>query len=354
MPDFEVVPTDPMDSGDAPTRVRAAIVDHPGAAPRIGVIDAARRRKETTLVRVLGAALNPLDISIAAGLVPVVRHEEPYVPGIECTGVVVQSDQFLPGDPVYGECHPSPTSAGCFASHVVLSDTDLLSLPAGVDPVQAVAVGNSGVAAFLPLVELGGLRKGDGVLILGATGAVGKLAVQISREHGAGRIVAVGRDATALEQTRALGAHATVELQTGEGVESLADRLRAAAPSIDLVLDGLFGTPLEAALRVCGPRARVVNIGNSVGPEISLSAGLLRGRQVSLTGFAGFYTPLTQKRLALEWLWGALMADRLHLDVVRRPLDDLPAAWADQQGSPHTKTVIVPDAQILAGFSRRR
>ncbi|MEU6799348.1 zinc-binding alcohol dehydrogenase family protein [Nonomuraea wenchangensis] len=340
MADVEVAATD---SKNVPLRVRAAVIDRPGASPRIGVVDIAEIRPGTTLVRVLGTALNPLDISIAAGVVPSVRHEEPYVPGIECTGVVVESERFVPGELVYAERHPSPASPGCFAGYVVVSDDDLIGLPGGVDPVQAVAVGNSGVAAFMSLVELAALRNGDSVLILGATGAVGKLAVQIARGYGAGRIVAVGRDAEALAQTLELGAHAAVELRPGESGEELSDRLRAAAPSFDVVLDGLFGMPLEAALRVCGPGARVVNVGNPAGSQITLPAGLLRGRELTVRAFAGYKTPLSRKHAALQWLWVALADGLLRLDVRVRPLDELPAAWAEQhQGSPHVKTVIVP------------
>ena len=87
-----------------------------------------------------------------------------------------------------------------------------------------------------------------------------------------------------------------VELRQGESADELAARLESAAGAVDVVLDGLYGMPLEAALRVCAPRARVVNIGNLAGATAQVPAGLLRGKQISITGFAGLHTPLQDKR----------------------------------------------------------
>ncbi len=170
---------------------------------------------------------------------------------------------------VYAECHASPAAPGPLASHVLVADDDLLPLPVGTDPVLGAAVGNSGTAAFMPLVDLAGLRRGETVLVLGATGAVGQLAVQIAHARGAGRVVGVARDRAALEQLLTLGADAVVALDPDESPESLGRRLAEAAGPVSVVLDSLFGVPLEAALRACGPRARVVNIGNPAGADAS-------------------------------------------------------------------------------------
>ena len=86
-------------------------------------------------------------------------------------------------------------------------------------------------------------------------------------------MIGVGRNRAALEHVLALGADAVLNLRSGESEDELADRLLAAAGPIDVVLDGLFGLPLQAALRVCAPRARVVNIGNLAGATAQLQAG---------------------------------------------------------------------------------
>jgi NADPH:quinone reductase-like Zn-dependent oxidoreductase len=323
--------------------IRAAIIDAPGAQPRLGAVALPPRTPGTTVVAVTAAPLNPLDLLIASGTFHSARHEAPYVPGSECVGAVLDSGRYPTGALVYAECHAAPATPGCFATQVLIADEDLLPLPGGLDPVLAAAVGNSGTAAFMPLVEDAGLRPGETVLVLGATGAVGQLAVQVAHLSGAGRVVGVARDGVALGRLAALGADAVVELRAGEGIEELAARLLAAAGPVDVVLDGLYGVPLEAALRACAPRARVVNIGNAAGPTAQVPAGLLRGKQLTLSGFAGLHTPLRDKQPALTWLWAALARGELRVEVRTFPLAELPEAWRAQAVSPHAKCVILPE-----------
>ncbi|WP_426517468.1 quinone oxidoreductase family protein [Diaminobutyricibacter sp. McL0618] len=295
-----------------------------------------------SLIEVIAAPLNPLDLQIASGGFHSVRHDSPYVPGSECVGVVVDSDRHPSGTLVYAECHAGPTTPGAFATRVLVADDDVLTLPEGIDPVQAAAVGNSGVAAFIPLVEIAGLRAGETVLVLGATGAVGQLAVQIAHQRGAGRVVGVARDPEALARLRSIGADAVVEVRAGEATDELATRIREAAGSADVVLDCLYGAPLEAALQTCAQRARIVNVGHQAGPTAVIPAGTLRGRQLTMTGFAGLHTPLSEKRDALNWIWGAVVRGELHVVVKSVPLTELPAAWRAQATSPHAKHVVAP------------
>lgn len=331
-------------STDVRNGILAAIVDAPGREPRVGSVTLPSRAPGSTIVAVVAAPLNPLDLLIASGAFHSARHDSPYVPGSECVGVVLDSDRHSPGTWVYAECHPSPDAPGAFATQVVVDDEDLLPLPGGVDPVLAVAVGNSGTAAFMPLIEIAGLRPGDTVLVLGATGAVGQLAIQIAARHGAGRVIGVGRNQAALQRLLALGAGDVVELRADESPDELAARLLAAAGPVDVVLDGVYGVPLESALRVCAAQARVVNIGNLAGATAQIPAGLLRGKQLTLSGFAGLHTRLQDKQPALSWLWSALGRGELQVDVRTFPLEDLPAAWRAQRDSPHAKCVVLPDA----------
>ncbi|MFJ9173663.1 zinc-binding alcohol dehydrogenase family protein [Streptomyces sp. NPDC102360] len=330
------------DDTDSPGEIRAAVVDAPGAVPRVSSIALPPRTPGSTLVAVVAAPLNPLDLVIASGTFHSARHEAPYVPGSECVGVVLASDRHQPGAWVYAECHASPDAPGSLATQVLVDDEDLLPLPEGIDPVQAAAVGNSGTAAFMPLVEDAALRSGETVLVLGATGAVGQLAVQVAHRRGAGRVIGVARDRTALERLPALGADATVDQRAGESAEELAERLRAVTGPVDVVLDGVYGMPLEAALQVCAPRARIVNVGNPAGATARIPAGLLRGKQLTLSGFAGLHTPLQAKQAALTWLWACLARGELRVDVRTFPLEDLPSAWRTQAVSPHAKCVVLP------------
>ncbi|MFK0170962.1 zinc-binding alcohol dehydrogenase family protein [Streptomyces sp. NPDC090306] len=332
-------------SGPTADEIAAAIVDAPGAEPRLGTVVPRPRTPGTTLVAVVAAPLNPLDLAIASGTFHSVRHEGPYVPGSECVGVVIESDRHPAGSWVYGECDAAPDNPGSFADRTLLPDENLLPLPEGIDPVAAAAVGNAGVAAYLPLLEQGRLGAGETVLVLGATGAVGQLAVQVARLHGAGRVVGVARDGAALTRLAGLGADAVVELRAEEGVDDLAARILAAAGPVDVVLDGVYGAPLEAALRVCAPRARVVNIGNPAGATAQVPAGLLRGKQLTLSGFAGLHTSMRDKRVALSWLWSALARGELRTTIRTVDLAELPAAWRAQAASPHHKWVVLPQGE---------
>jgi len=330
------------------------VVDFPGGEPSIRTVVLAPRADGQTRLAVVAAALNPLDLLIASGGFHSARHEAPYVPGSECVGIVLASDRHEPGSWVYAECHASPVTPGSFATQVLVADEDVLPLPDGIDPVLAAAVGNSGTAAFIPLMESAGLRPGETVLVLGATGAVGQIAVQVARRAGAGRVVGVGRDPEALRRVCTLGADDVVQLLAGESREDLATRLATAAGPVDVVLDGVYGLPLEAALQVCAPRARLVNIGNLAGPTAQLPAGVLRGKQLTLSGFAGLHLSLAAKQPALSWLWAALSDGELQVPTRTFGLEELPTAWREQAASPHAKCVVLPNEHLIAPPSRSR
>ncbi len=322
----------------------AAIIDAPGAQPRLGSVVLPPRTAGTTLLSVEAAPLNPLDLAIASGTFHSARHDGPYVPGSECVGVVLESDRYSRGCLVYGECHASPANPGSFASRALIADDDLLPVPEGLDPVLAACVGNSGTAAFMPLVEQAGLAHGETVLVLGATGAVGQLATQVAHLSGAARVIGVARDRETLQSLLRLGADSVVELRADESTEELATRLLAAAGPVHVVFDGLYGAPLEAALRVCAQRARVVNVGNPAGATAQVPAGLLRGKQLTLSGFAGLHTPLRDKRAALAWLWSAVGRGELQIELRTFPLEEVAEAWRAQSFSPHAKCVILPNS----------
>jgi NADPH:quinone reductase-like Zn-dependent oxidoreductase len=135
-----------------------------------------------------------------------------------------------------------------------------LPVPNDVSDVEAAGVGNAGLAAWLPLSWRGRLRAGEVVLILGATGTSGLIAVFDAKRLGAKRVVAVGRNPEALRRARDLGADATVSL-TADGDLPAAFR-DAAGGTVDVVLDYLNGAPAEAALKAMSPVGRMVQIGS--------------------------------------------------------------------------------------------
>ena len=135
-----------------------------------------QRRAGTTLLEFVAAPLNPLNLLIASGGFDSDRHEQPYVPGSECVGVVLASDRFATGPLIYAKCHACPTRSGAFPTWVLVDDDDVLPLPEGIGAVPTAAVGHSATAAYLPLTSRAELRSGVEVLLLGATGAAVLLA----------------------------------------------------------------------------------------------------------------------------------------------------------------------------------
>jgi NADPH2:quinone reductase len=160
--------------------MQAALITSPGARPRIDSVPMPARAPGQSLLKVVAAALNPIDLAIAEGAVPIARYEQPYIPGMECVGEIQESERFPAGTLVYAEVFASPARPGTFATSVVVADDAVVAISGKPDPRKAVGVGNAGVAAFIPLIDRAGLRENETVLILGATGVVGQIAIQIA------------------------------------------------------------------------------------------------------------------------------------------------------------------------------
>ena len=151
-------------------------------------------------------------------------------------------------------------------------------------------VGVVGLAAWMPLSWLAPVRTGENVLVLGATGSVGSVAVQAAKVLGAGRVVAVGRDADRLRHVLELGADATVELGGDDFRERLAAAVDGAPPTV--VLDAALGPSARSRAGRCRRRAaRIVHVGQSAAPTATLASGLVRGKQLQILGYSNFAVP---------------------------------------------------------------
>lgn len=244
---------------------------------------------------------------------------------------------------------------GSMAERMLIDPSLAVPIPAGVDDASAAALPNAGVSAWLALEYTGQLQPGHSVLILGATGVTGGLAVQLAKHRfGAGQVVAVGQNRERLETLTGLGADQTI------GISDSPDRLRSeiaashADHPFDLVLDFLWGAPAEQALRALGgddlgaryQRTRFVQIGEMAGQEITLPASVLRSAGIELLGQGGGSVPheafdRVGSEIIPELL--ALLAHRtIAIDTVTRSLADVTDAWAQAVPS-GTRTVLVPD-----------
>jgi NADPH:quinone reductase-like Zn-dependent oxidoreductase len=314
--------------------MRAAVLQQHGAVPEMVEFREPDPEPGAVVLDVAAAAMNPIDVRVATGTYPLERYDVPYVAGKE--GVGRREDGGL----VYFEYSRKPF--GAFAERTLIAEGSGYPVPEGLDPALAVCLGVSGLAAWLGLEWRGRLSSGDTVLVLGASGAVGQIAVQAAKLLGAGRVVAAARDQTALARAGSLGADALVSLAGGD--DDLAGSLREASggDGFDVVLDPLWGDPAVAAMSAAKPFARVVNLGQSAGASVELASVIVRSRPVDLLGYTNYTAPEDVKAAAYERMARHALAGELTVAIERLSLEDVPAAWERQGSSPHAKLVFVP------------
>ena len=311
--------------------MRAAVLRARGEAPELGEFPDPQPDGEHPALDVLVAGLNPIDLSIAAGRVPAREREHPSIPGTEGVGE-------LDGRRWYFDAPIPPY--GSIAERAPVEPESLIEVPETLDLGLAVSLGVAGFAAWLALTWRGELQPGEKVLVLGASGVVGQIAVQAARLLGAGKVVAAARDAKlGLERARhQLGADAVVQLG-GEG--DLAEHLReAVGGGYDLVIDPLWGEPAVAALATLNRDGRLVAIGNSASETATIPGRDLRNRLGKIIGHTNFHAPREVKREAYAAMARHAAAGELTVPVVERPLEEVAAAWEEQAGSPHHKLVL--------------
>jgi NADPH:quinone reductase len=312
--------------------MRAAIVRGEGDAPVVGAVDEPVPADGEVLVDVELAALNPIDLHIANGRFRDGPPQVPYVPGVEGVGTVDgQRVRFE----VVG-LHPGYGTNGCLAERTLAPAAIVSPLPAGVDAGAAAAVGASGMTALRAL-EHAGLRAGETVLVLGGTGVVGRLTVQVARALGAGRVVAAGRSEQGLARARELGADACVRI--GDG--ALASALRDACPDgIDVIVDALWGEPAVAALEAAALDVRLVNFGRTAGPAATIEHALRLRKRASVLGLSTAMDSVEVRRGLFDRLVAEIAAGRLVVEYETLPLDRVGEAWSLQAASPGRKLLL--------------
>jgi NADPH:quinone reductase-like Zn-dependent oxidoreductase len=174
------------------------------------------------------------------------------------------------------------------------------------------------------------------VLVTGATGMVGQVAVQGAKLLGAGYVVAAGRHVPTLESLRDRGADETVVLTEDPGPSIAA----GAGEGFDVVIDNVYGPPFEAAMAATAPGARAVVVGLTAGTNVNLEFFWLYRKHIS--GFSLHDVPVEVRQAALDTMAEHAKAGRLRVDTERYELDDVATAWSKLLGSAHRKLLIAP------------
>ncbi|MEV5741872.1 zinc-binding alcohol dehydrogenase family protein [Microbispora rosea] len=305
--------------------MKAAVLHEAGGIPRYEDFPDPVAADGEVIIDVKAVAVENVDKAIAAG-----THYAgetyigrfPVIPAFD--GVGALPDGTLVG---FGGIRPP---YGALAEKTVVPQGSYVPIPEGVDPAVASVMASAVTA--MSMKAAAGFVPGETVLVQGATGVAGRLAVKVARLLGAGRIVATGRDDDQLREVQALGAGTVINTAVSD--EALAQAyLDARGDGYDVVLDYLWGRPSEILLRALVPRSfafgkptRVVQIGESAGAGLTLAASSLRTSGVEIYGAAKGLDPRTMDEV-YQRIVAWTRSGELTFDVEKVPLSDIETAW---------------------------
>jgi NADPH:quinone reductase-like Zn-dependent oxidoreductase len=307
--------------------MNAAVVKAFDVPPAYGTFADPVAREGEKLVNVTAAGLHPIVKSLANGTHYGSTGELPFVPGVDGVG------RLEDGSRVYFGISRSPF--GTFAERALAASWMCIPLPEGLEDATAAGIANPAMSSWVALKERAKFVAGESVLILGATGVAGRLAVQIAKRKGARRVVAAGRNPEALETLKALGADAVISLEQEHAATVAAFRGAHEEAGVDVVLDYLWGEPAECVLEALtqkglkktGSRVRFVQIGESAGRTISLAAAALRSSGLELLGSGFGSASLEQIRLAIGEFFKVAAKEPFDFKVRTAPLSEVGALW---------------------------
>jgi NADPH:quinone reductase-like Zn-dependent oxidoreductase len=309
--------------------MKAAIVSAGGAPPICGEFADPIAQSGQHIVRVTASALSHITRSRASGSHYSSSGGFPFVAGIDGTGL--RGD----GKRVYFILPPAPY--GAMAERCPVDESHCVDLPDALDDVSAAAMAIPGMSSWAALVERARLAKGETVLINGATGTAGRLAVQIAKHLGAGKVIATGRNLETLQNLKALGADATVSL-TGDEDALEKDFQVHFREGVDVVLDYLWGPSAELLLIAAakaGAEAvpiRFVQVGAASAPAITLPSAALRSSALQLMGSGMGSIPLPRLLKAIEGVLHAARPSGFQVATTPTPLQDVTRAWGSANG----------------------
>lgn len=320
--------------------MHAAVVKTFDSAPRYEEFPSpAPSSASEELVEVLAAGLHPRVRSQAKGSHYASTDELPLIPGIDGVGRRANGSlvYFILPDTVYGS----------MAERAVIDVRRSIPLAADANPVLLAAAMNPAMSSWVALKRRITFAAGQSVLILGATGSAGQLAIQVAKHLGAGEVIAAGRGKEKLAALAALGADTTIDLAaSAEQVEAeLADK----AANVDVVLDYLWGPPAESAimplLKGRADRGRLlswIQIGAVAGADISLPSAALRQANIHFLGSGQGSVTAEGILEILPALAKEIEKGTFSIDVVAKPLAGVEQIWSERPERSTERVVLTP------------
>ena len=307
--------------------MNAAVVQAFDRPPRYTTFADPTAAEGEKLVSVSAAGLHPIVKALARGTHYGSSGELPFIPGVDGVG------KLEDGTRVFFGIARSPF--GTFAERALAASWMCLPLPEALDDVAAAGIANPAMSSWAALTARAKFVAGENVLILGATGVAGQLAVQIAKRLGARRVIAAGRNPQALEKMKTLGADAVISLDQDQALLVSAFRTEIAEAGVDIVLDYLWGQPAELVLqaisqkglRKAAARIRFIQIGESAGKTISLPAATLRSSGLELLGSGFGSASLDQILRALAEFFQVAAKEPFQFHTKAAPLRDIETLW---------------------------
>lgn len=317
--------------------MKAAIVTEPGKNPAYADFRDPVAQAGEELIVVTASALSQVTKSRASGSHYASPGSLPAVVGMDGVG------RTRDGRRVYFVLPEAPF--GGMAEKVSVKQEQCVPVPDGVDDVTAAAIAIPGMSSWAAFKERAHLVAGETVLINGATGTSGSLAVQIAKLMGAKKVIATGRNIAALEEVKSLGADVTIPLVQSPNELETAFQKQFGGEGVDVVLDYLWG-PSAEALIVAAAKAgkdavpiRFVQIGALSGGSITLPSAALRSSALVLMGSGMGSISLGSMIGAISGVMLAVVPGKLKIKTEAVPLARVEETWNKDSG--HSRVVFV-------------
>ena len=313
--------------------MKAAVVLGAGQSPLYGDMSEPLPSAGESRVSVTAAAISHVVKSRASGTHYSSSQQFPFGVGIDGVG------RLDDGRRVYFVLPRAPY--GSMAERTVVRSTQCVPLPDDLDDFTAAAIANPGMSSWAAYRERARLKPGETVLVNGASGTSGRLAVQIARHLGAKKVIATARNADALESIAALGADVTIPLVEDVGALEVTLKEQFAA-GVDVVIDYLWGPSAEQILIAAAKAGRdavpirFVQIGSTSSQDITLPSAVLRSSAIELMGSGIGSIPLDRIVSAISELLQATGPAGLQIDTTPVPLPDVERAWREDDSRRRT------------------
>src|SRR5450755_773737 len=275
--------------------MRAAVLRGHRDAPQVEQWQPPGSAPGEALIELRAAPITPLDLLCASGTSYFGTPELPYVPGVQGVGLVLSSSSVPSGSMAWFSTRAGMGPGdGSLRECCSVADSEIVPITFDVPPELVAALGLSAVAAWMAITWRGELHPGEQVIVLGAGGAVGQVAVQIARLRGARRVIAGCRSAGAADRARRCGAAAA------------------------------------GALRALRHYGRLVQLGSAAGQTAPIESSALRSRCLRVLGYTNNELTASQRADALNAVLSFASAGQLNVEFQSVPLDGISAAWDRQ------------------------